>query len=51
MIYVKLRSISLAATVTNKRSNTATRSVGDLFKKYETGKFSRLEFVPQVSYR
>jgi hypothetical protein len=51
MIYVKLVSINLPATVANKRSNTATRSVGDLFTKYETGKISRLEFVSKVSYR
>jgi hypothetical protein len=33
MVYVKLRSINLPATVTNKRSNDAERLVDDLVKK------------------
>ena len=51
MIYVKLRSVNLPATVTNKRSHVAKQLVDDLIKKYERQEISRLDFVSKVSYR
>jgi hypothetical protein len=51
MIYVKLRSVNLPATVTNKRSHVAKGMVDDLFTKYERGEISGLEFVSKVCYR
>jgi hypothetical protein len=51
MIYVKLRSVNLPATVTNKRSHVAKGLVENAIKKYETGEISRLQFVSTVSYR
>jgi len=47
IIYIKLRSVSLSAAVTNKGSHFAV----DLIKKYEICKISRLEFVSKFSYR
>ena len=37
MIYVKLRSVDLPFTVTNKRSNVAKKVVDDLVKKKVNG--------------
>ena len=39
MIYVKLRSVDLSATVTNKRSQVANRLVEDLIKNMKEKKF------------
>ena len=43
MIYVKLRSVNLPATVTNKRNRVAKGLVDDLIRSYERGGISRLE--------
>ena len=52
MIFVKLRSVNLPATVTNKVSHVSNRLVDDLIlKKYERGEISRFEFVSKVTYR
>lgn len=39
MIYVKLRSVNLPATVTNKRSHVANDMVDDLIKNMKEEKF------------
>jgi hypothetical protein len=41
MIYVKLRSVNLPATVTNKTSHIAKGLVDDLIKQYEIRGVSR----------
>ena len=48
MIYVKLRSANLPATVANERSHVAERLVEDLIKKYKPREVSRLEFISKV---
>ena len=50
MIYGKLRSVNLPATVTNKRSQFA-KGLVDSTQECERGEISRLKFVPKVSYR
>jgi len=37
MIYIKLRSFNLPATVTNERNHVAKGLVDDLIKEYERG--------------
>ena len=49
--HIKVRSVNLPATVTNKRSHVAKQLVDDLIKKYERQEISRLDFVSKVSYR
>jgi hypothetical protein len=51
MIYVKLRSVNLPATVTNQKTHVAEGLVEYLIKKYERQEISRLEFVSKFSYR
>jgi hypothetical protein len=42
MICVKLRSVNMPATVTNKRSHAAKGLVDDLITKYERGSGTNL---------
>jgi hypothetical protein len=51
MIYIKLRSVNVPATLTNKRSPIAKVLVDEVIKKYVGGKFLGLNFFPEVSYR
>ena len=48
MIYVKLRSVNLSATVTNKRSHIAEGLVDVLIKIYEK-EIAGFEFVSKVN--
>jgi hypothetical protein len=49
MIYVKLGSVNLSATVSNKRSHVAEGLVECLIKIYEKGEIARFEFVSNVN--
>jgi hypothetical protein len=51
MIFVKLRSVSLPATLTSKISNFSNGLVDVLILKYERGGISTFEFVSRVSCR
>ena len=52
MVYIKLRSFNLPATVTNKRNHVAKGFVDDLVKKnMKEGKLVSLEFVSKISHR
>jgi hypothetical protein len=51
MIYVKLLSVSLTATVTSSRSHHGKGLAGDFIKQYERGEVTTLEIVSKVSYR
>jgi hypothetical protein len=51
MISIQLRNVILPDTVTNKGSQVTKGLVDDLIKKYERGKISVLEFVPNLGYR
>ena len=50
-IYVKLLSVNLPATMTNKGSHVAKGLVDDLIQKYEWGEICRLEYVSKLGYR
>jgi hypothetical protein len=45
MIYVKLQSVNLPATVTNKISHIAERLAGDFIKRNERGEIFGFEIV------
>jgi hypothetical protein len=50
-IYIKLQSVNLPATVTNKISNVAERLVGDFIKCNERGVIYISEFVSKICFR
>jgi len=51
MIYVKLGSVNLPATVTKKGSHVSKELVEDSIQKHERGENCRLEYVSQIDYR
>jgi len=50
-IYVKLRSVNLPVTVTNKGSHVTKELVNDLIQKYERGEICRLPNVSKIGCR
>ena len=48
MIYIKLRTINVPATLTKKRIPVAKLLVDDLLKQPERGEISRFDFFPKL---